>query len=106
MWSPAVVVSHHPSPRSYVVEAGGRRYRRNRSHLRNSTEAANSETDPQTQQPDDEEMQSGPAEPQESDVTKSPGNIGRPLLPENSQGTLPYCTRSGQAVKAPQKLDL
>ena len=33
-WLPATVVSHHDNARSYVVEYGGRKYRRNRNHLR------------------------------------------------------------------------
>ena len=36
-WLPATVVSHHDSPRSYIVEHNGRKYRRNRRHLRVST---------------------------------------------------------------------
>ena len=34
-WKPATVVQHHHTPRSYVVQAeNGRKYRRNRQHLR------------------------------------------------------------------------
>ena len=34
-WKPATVVKHHHTPRSYVVQAeDGRKYRRNRQHLR------------------------------------------------------------------------
>ena len=34
-WKPATVVRHHHTPRSYVVQAeDGRKYRRNRQHLR------------------------------------------------------------------------
>lgn len=36
-WLPATVVSHHNSPRSYVVEYNNRKYHRNRQHLRMST---------------------------------------------------------------------
>ena len=36
-WQHATVVSRHQSPRSYVVEHNGRKYRRNRRHLRLST---------------------------------------------------------------------
>ena len=35
VWKPATVVKHHHTPRSYVVQAeDGRKYRRNRQHLR------------------------------------------------------------------------
>ena len=36
-WVPAKVIGHHHSPRSYVVEYNGRKYRRNRKHLHLST---------------------------------------------------------------------
>ena len=40
-WLPAVVVEHHISPLSYVVEMRGRKYRRNCNHLHASTSSAN-----------------------------------------------------------------
>ena len=36
-WLPASVVAHHHSPRSYIVEYDGKKYRRNRKHLHLST---------------------------------------------------------------------
>ena len=36
-WQHATVVSRHQSPRSYVIEHNGRKYRRNRRHIRLST---------------------------------------------------------------------
>jgi transposase InsO family protein len=39
-WLPAKVVSYHKSPRSFVVEYNGKMYRRNRKHLRLSTNTA------------------------------------------------------------------
>ena len=40
-WLPATVLEHHKTPRSYVVEYSGRKYRRNRRDLRLSTYEAN-----------------------------------------------------------------
>ena len=40
-WRPGTVVEEHAAPRTYIVESEGRRYRRNRRHLRASTAAAN-----------------------------------------------------------------
>ena len=40
-WRPATILKHHTSPRSYVVECQGRKYRRNRRDLRLSTHLAN-----------------------------------------------------------------
>ena len=37
LWLPANVVDHHNSPRSYIVEYNGKKYRRNRKHLLLST---------------------------------------------------------------------
>ncbi|XP_041351639.1 uncharacterized protein K02A2.6-like [Gigantopelta aegis] len=37
IWLPAKVVDHHNSPRSYIVEYNGKKYRRNRKHLHLST---------------------------------------------------------------------
>ena len=40
-WLPATVLEHHSTPRSYVVQYNGRKYRRNRRDLRISTYEAN-----------------------------------------------------------------
>ena len=40
-WRSATVVEHHRTPRSYVVESQGRKYRRNRRDIRLSTHTAN-----------------------------------------------------------------
>ncbi|XP_064638300.1 uncharacterized protein K02A2.6-like [Lineus longissimus] len=40
-WMSGKVVSLHTSPRSYIVDCGGRKYRRNRKFLRPATEGAN-----------------------------------------------------------------
>ncbi|XP_038075580.1 uncharacterized protein K02A2.6-like [Patiria miniata] len=40
-WLPATVANHHSTPRSYVVEHNGRKYRRNRRDLRLATHGAN-----------------------------------------------------------------
>ena len=44
-WLPGKVVTHYNKPRSYVVQAGNQLYRRNRKHLRVSTEVANATRD-------------------------------------------------------------
>jgi hypothetical protein len=58
-WKPATVVSHHHTPRSYVVQTeNGRKYRRNRQHLR-VCPALGSDSDDQTIAPAvDKEMSS------------------------------------------------
>ncbi|KAJ8366207.1 hypothetical protein SKAU_G00150380 [Synaphobranchus kaupii] len=40
-WTPGVIVQQHDAPRSFVVESGGKTFRRNSQHLRTSTAAAN-----------------------------------------------------------------
>ena len=39
-WKSGTVVERHAKPRSYIVRSGGRVYRRNRKHLRPSTQNA------------------------------------------------------------------
>ena len=98
-WKPATVVEHTNKPRSYLVRAGNQSYRRNRKHLRTTTEKANENTDC-----DDE--WDGYGEPTESTSANTP--------PELSPGvtvwekTVPNTTRSrsGRLIKAPIKLDL
>ena len=94
-WFPAVVNSQHRSPRSYVVDTGTKRYRRNRQHIRVSTEQANhsnsrdsevvpAESDDETSSQHNEQLTEG--------------------SPESDPG--PYTTRSGRIVRPRDRLDL
>jgi hypothetical protein len=49
-WLPGTVVGLHTSPRSYVVDCGGRKYRRNRKFLRPATKEANKQDEVSTQE--------------------------------------------------------
>ena len=40
-WVPGEIVQKHESPRSYVLQAGNRLFRRNRQHLRSSNKLVN-----------------------------------------------------------------
>jgi hypothetical protein len=40
VWQPGVVLQHHETPKSYIVQSGQRVLRRNRRHLRTSTATA------------------------------------------------------------------
>ena len=110
-WKPAVVVGHHASPRSYLVQSEGNIYRRNRRHLHRSTQRAND----------------GP--PTLSEATHLPEDQ-QPTMPEDQEPTMPeyqeptldhpsdtacseaapsgmgYRTRSGREVRQPRRLDL
>ena len=44
-WIPGTVVKHHEYSCSYVVQVGNRQLRRNRKHLRLSTDKAHSKTE-------------------------------------------------------------
>ena len=92
-WSPGVIVNHHQSPRSYVVQSGGRNYRRNRQDLRQSTHGANT-SEPQVIGNNDyeEPPESLPADNSGAAVTQSP----RPVT----------VTRSGRIIKPRNILDL
>ena len=74
-WSPGVIVNHHQSPRSYVVQSGGRNYRQNRQDLRQSTHGANT-SEPQVIGNNDYE------EPPES---LPADNSDRSLLPDQAE---------------------
>ena len=110
-WNPAIVVKRQVSPRSYIVESGGREYRRNRRHLRRSTEAVNTTEHCSDLAADEStphlnnQLSSPPTEPcdrlssqRQEPVTTSSA--------ETSQADEPYTTRSGRAVRCPQRPDL
>uniref|UniRef100_A0A3B1K366 Gypsy retrotransposon integrase-like protein 1 n=1 Tax=Astyanax mexicanus TaxID=7994 RepID=A0A3B1K366_ASTMX len=40
-WTPGVIIQPHSAPRSYIVDSGGKKFRRNSQHLRASTAVAN-----------------------------------------------------------------
>ena len=112
MLNPAIVVKRHVSLRSYIVESGGREYRRNRRDLRRSTEAANTTEhcsdlaeDDNTPHLNNNQSSSPPTKPcdpsssqQQEPATTSSDETSRP--------DEPYTTRSGRAVRCPQRLDL
>uniref|UniRef100_A0A3Q3G0S4 Integrase catalytic domain-containing protein n=1 Tax=Labrus bergylta TaxID=56723 RepID=A0A3Q3G0S4_9LABR len=80
-WSPAVVIQKHTAPRSYIVDCGGKEFRRNSQHLRRSTSVMFLPT---------------------ADIVMVP----LPEKPPDSGQMLPYTTKSGRVVKPPQRLDL
>ena len=111
-WNPAIVVKQHVSPRSYIVESGGHEYPRNRRHLHRSTEAANTtercselSADDGTLHLNNDQSPSPPTEPCDgsSSQQQEPATTSSA---ETSQPVEPYTTRSGRAVRCPQRLDL
>lgn len=112
MWNPAIIVKRHVSPRSYIVESGGQEYHCNWRHLHRSTEAANttehcsdSIADDSTPHTNNALSSSTSMEPcdcpwnhQQEPATTSSAEISQP--------DEPYTTRSGRAVRCPQRLDL
>ena len=119
-WRPAEVVSH-TSPRSYVVKTDqGRLYRRNRRHLRRSTQDANV-APPTTQVTyDDDDVQELPMDTGSQDIPVTPPATPRaapkphaaPIPHATSEPTLPvadlptYTTRAGRTVRPPKKMDI
>ena len=112
MWNPAIVVKRHVSPRSYIVESGGREYRRNRRDLHRSTEDANTTehcsdlaADDNTPHLNNSQSSSHPTEPcdRSSSQQHEPATTSSA---ETSRPDKPYTTRSGGAVCCPQRLDL
>ena len=111
-WNPAIVVKRHVSPRSYIVEAGGHEYRRNRRHLRRSTEVANTTehcTDPSADDGTPHLNNDQPPSPPKETWDGSSSQQQEPVTTssaETSQPDEPYTTRSGRTVRCPQRLDL
>ena len=88
-WEPAIVVSKHSSPRSYVLEKkNGQTYRRNRKHIR-PTKANITESDQDC------------ADIQEKVVLEQ----CKPSDQGNLHTEKPSMTRSGRVVKMPAKYD-
>ena len=112
MWNPAIVVKRHVSPRSYIVESGGHEYRRNRRHLRRSTEAANTTDHCSDLVADDSTphlnntMPSSPPTELCDPPSCQQQEPATTYSAETSQPDEPYTTRSGRAVRRPQRLDL
>ncbi|KAJ8305094.1 hypothetical protein KUTeg_017354 [Tegillarca granosa] len=96
-WRPGTIVESH-SPRSYMVDNGDSVVRRNRSHIRKSTEKANF-TLPE---PDINVNDSVESKPQPFGF---PCSGGESVIVENARET-GYVTKSGRVVKPPRKLDL
>ena len=92
-------IAENFSDRSYIVEANGKKYRRNRVFLRESDETHPSA---EAESPDQRRMKS-PEPPVEMPAKEKP-----PALPtspvQQSPHNSPYKTRSGRSVKLPGKL--
>ena len=118
-WLPATVVRHHELPRSYIVQSGDNKFRRNLSHLRLSTEEANASSPLTEDFPEDISSTPLPdtvcVSPQQhastpritvptvvvpQSATPKPSSV----VNNRSQGT--YKTSSGRTVKPPDRLDL
>ena len=101
-WLPGKVATHYNKPRSYVVQAGNRLYRRNWKHLRVSTELANATRDDEDT---DLHVDTPPPDPLHGAEYSTQANTST-QFPKQETSTSRYVTRSGRRVVAPQKLDL
>ena len=126
-WLPATVIKHHESPRSFVVECqgSGRKYRRNRRHLRpcpptgNSRAASFPDNYVLTCTPDFIVEHDNSVSPSFEDPSSSPPTTsGAPKTLASDASTSANCnlppgttstsqtTRSGRLIKKPKRLDL
>ena len=129
-WKAATVVQKHTSPRSYMVDVGGRRIRRNRVALR--TDSSKSHAGYQSCHANIEEAETDPEKPRvvphavpppmpdtrmeklpldyQSDQSVTRKSPARKIPPSPevaaTRGSTLYTTRSGRQVKKPVKLDL
>ncbi|XP_013396158.1 uncharacterized protein K02A2.6-like [Lingula anatina] len=110
-WVPAIVVKRHTHPRSYIVEGNDRVYRRNRQHLRSSTEKAHHynpnfvDLEP-CNEPLHSPIKDQHIVPEETvtptrDQCKTPTKTVTPAI-----NTPRIVTRSGRVVKPPDRLNV
>ena len=124
-WKPGIVTSRYHKPRSYVVSSGDQIYRRNRKHIRVSSEKANRsysdddlpdipyDSDDDTpiplrrRAPSDNTMplprMASSGVPTTRDNTEPPPHMAPPFTATSRE---PYTTRSGRVVNKPKRLDL
>ena len=135
-WLPGTVIQHHRTPRSYVIDHNGRRYRRNRRHLRLATHEANrrcnttagtgvnppwfnhhpvADSRPsQNRRPADTPPRpsagvSTPTPqrpPSQPNTAERPPPAGRSSAGDSRPSGSTYVTRSGRASRKPDRLDL
>jgi len=126
-WRAATVVQKHVLPRSYVVEVGGQRIRRNRVALRNDSTTSHigyrkrHGNIVQQTEPEPDKTHAAPTFPASPQMEPSPqeyhlkpstaeeipaGDV--PPLSDRAEAKDPplYTTRSGRLIKKPIRLDL
>ena len=126
-WRAATVVQKHALPRSYVVEVGGQRIRRNRVALRNDSTKSHmgylkrQGNIPQQTEPELDKTHAGSTFPASPQIESSPreyhlspsaaeeipaGDVQPSSHLAESKDQPSYTTRSGRLVKKPVRLDL
>ena len=125
-WKAATVLQSHASPRSYLVDTGSRRIRRNRVALRADRPESHAGYQRRNaitlQQPEPEQISdipdtgtapqssSGEVSGDDQEPTITEGNTRKDpaAVPERSEGrgSAPYVTQSGRQVRKPVKLNL
>jgi len=108
-WMPGVVVQPHCAPRSYIVDSGGRKFRRNSQHLHASTAAANQSRlvmcdDHWRETPGPHAAKEPQPPPAPPELLPSSCEVA-PCFPGTQPGE-PYTTRQGRVVKSPDRLNL
>ena len=121
-WAAGTVVGNHGLPRSYIVKCGGRRYRRNRKHIRVSAHNANPHivehhTSSSVRFPMEGNSSTPPTQSNTTELPTEPSVVNGESTParevpipdteESNETPAPnVVTRSGRTVKPPQRMDL
>lgn len=105
-WFPAVVSGHHDNPRSYIVDTGKQKYRRNRKHLRQSTNMANNPLEKETTVELEEASEEIETPENDSEEKYQLSTESLPSADSSASGQTGYTTRSGRTVRARERLDL
>ncbi|XP_060085903.1 uncharacterized protein K02A2.6-like [Ylistrum balloti] len=113
LWKPATVIEHSVRPRSYIVKSNDQLYRRNRKHLRRSTDHANESLRYNITEESDHDFMNLDTSTQskQSNLPPSELTVASPqkhsVIPKSEPSVVDIpVTRSGRRIKPPVKLDL
>ena len=114
-WIPATVIKHHMTPRSYIVDTGTQKLRRNQVSLHSDSEISNKSSDlnkQSYQQEFESEISRSIHDPSKHSTKFQSNQHISPRKPpiysidKNLLCEQPYITKRGRVVKRPENVDL
>ncbi|XP_020911108.1 uncharacterized protein K02A2.6 [Exaiptasia diaphana] len=108
-WKVGTVKHEAATPRSYIVEVEGRKYKRNRIHLKDTMISSQHTSQPPAPSQETllaETLNQDTPDKSTTDNTKSPKSSTATESTTASTDSSTICTRAGRLVKAPNRLNL